>query len=160
MREKEMVRGAAIERDELASVAAQYARDLILLLDVNSVILWASPSCRDVLGYDPEAMVGRRADEFVHPDDRDKQHEIHRQRIAERLTNTIALRMLRVDGSVIEVENVGVPVDSAAGVVDRVVITARDVTDRKTLERRMRIVIDQLPANVWTTDRDLTITSS
>jgi PAS domain S-box-containing protein len=138
----------------------QYARDLILLPDVNGVILWTSPSCRDILGYEPEAMIGRRADDFVHPDDRDRHREAHRRRIADRQTKSIKLRLLRVDGSMVDIETVGVPVVSAGGFVDRVVITARDVTDRKMLERRIRVIMDQLPANVWTTDCDLTITSS
>ncbi|HEY3054746.1 MAG TPA: EAL domain-containing protein [Thermoanaerobaculia bacterium] len=160
MHEEQVVQNVVLEGDDLASVAAQYARDLILLLDAAGIILWASPSSHSLLGYEPEAMVRRPAEDFIHPDDREKHREIHRQRIKEQVSKTIELRLLRVDGSTLEVENAGAPVVSSSGLVDRLVVTARDITDRKTLERRMRVVIDQLPANVWTTDRDLTITSS
>src|SRR5438876_1271824 len=152
MREENVERGIAVERDELASVAAQFARDLLVLIDNNGTVLWVSPTCRDLLGVDAEAMLGRRFDEFVHPDDRDK-------RIAERTTDTTELRLLRGDGSVVDVETIAVPIMSK-GLVGRVVITARDITSRKAFERRMRGVVDQLPASVWMTDRDLNVTSS
>ncbi len=154
------VRGVAVRTDDFASVAAEHARDLILLLDTNGTILWASPSHRDVLGRQPEEMLGHRNLEFVHPDDRERMTASLARRATERVPDTVEIRLVRANGTFVEVESVGVPIVSATGKVDQVVVTARDIAGRKAIERRLRIVLDQLPANVWTTDRDLMITSS
>lgn len=160
MHENHIASLAAEGREEYAAIAARHARDLILLLDAEARILWASPSYHTVLGHDPLQMVGRHSDDFVHPRDRDLQREAHRQRLTCRATTIIEVRLLHADGSTLEVENLGVPLVSPDGTVDKVVVTARDITDRKTLDRRLRLVLEQIPANVWTTDRDLNITSS
>ncbi|HSP34651.1 MAG TPA: diguanylate cyclase, partial [Thermoanaerobaculia bacterium] len=153
-------RDVAAERDEFASIAAQHARDLIAVLDPDQRILWASPSYRDVLGYEPEAMAGHGASEFIHRDDVARQAEAHRHRMTKRATTIIEVRLLRADGTSLEVESVGVPVLSGEGQVHHVVVTSRDISDRKNLDRRLRLLLEQIPANVWTTDRDLRITSS
>jgi diguanylate cyclase (GGDEF)-like protein/PAS domain S-box-containing protein len=155
-----VVRGLDLHPDDFASIAVEHTRDLILLLDRHGRVRWASPSHRAVLGRDPADMVGHRNLEFIHPDDRDRAEAALAHRITARVEKTIEVRMLRADGSSVEVESSGVPILSASGEVEQVVITARDIADRKAIERRLRIVMDQLPANVWTTDRDLKITSS
>ncbi len=154
------VRGAEVRSGDFASLVAEHARDLILLLDPSGTILWASPSHRDVLGHEPAEMLGHRHLEFVHPDDRERLIQTLERRVTERAGHTIEARLVRANGTFVEVESAGVPIVSADGVVERIVVTARDITDRKAIERRMRIVLDQLPANAWTTDRNLVITSS
>jgi PAS domain S-box-containing protein len=49
---------------------AENATDVIAQFDLNSAITFVTPSCEKVLGYDPEAMVGVRLLNLVHPDDR------------------------------------------------------------------------------------------
>jgi PAS domain S-box-containing protein len=43
-------------------------RDIIVWANAEGVILYVSPTCR-AMGYEPEALMGRRATDFVHPDD-------------------------------------------------------------------------------------------
>src|SRR5262249_32077193 len=44
-------------------------QDVIALLDDKGVMLYQSASAERILGYPPDHMVGKRAIEFVHPDD-------------------------------------------------------------------------------------------
>ena len=152
--------GVAVGGEDYAAVAAQHARDLILLLDSEGTVLWASPSHREVVKTEPQSMIGRRNLDFVHPDDRARAREAFARRMSSRKSETIEIRLLRRDGSAIEVESVGVPIVSADGTADQLVVVARDIGDRKSMERRLHLVLEQLPANVWTTDLDLNITSS
>jgi len=153
-------RRVGVVRGDFAAIAAQHTRDLIAVVDPDQRILWASPSFRDVLGYDPEEMVGHRATEFIHHDDIPRQADAHRQRVAQKATTIIEIRILTADGTPVEVETVGVPVIGDDGTVEQIVVTARDITDRKSLDRRLRVLLEQIPANVWTTDRKLNVTSS
>ncbi len=160
MRDDRARRGATAERGDFAAIAAHHARDLILVLDSDQRILWASPSYRDVLGHDPASMIGRRSIDYIHRDDHERQHEAHRHRVSKGATTIVEVRLLHSDGSSLEVENVGVPVVDGDGKVRQIVVTARDIRERKNLDRRLRLLLEQIPANVWTTDRKLNITSS
>jgi len=48
----------------------EHGFDIILLLDRRGIIQYASPSAERVLGYEPDALLGRDRLELVHPDDR------------------------------------------------------------------------------------------
>ncbi len=56
-------------RQEHFRALIENALDLILVLDYDSSIKFASPSSRRVLGYDPERLTGRNLLELVHPDE-------------------------------------------------------------------------------------------
>src|SRR5580765_373295 len=54
--------------DPLYRLIAENARDVVVQMDRDARILYASPSIR-VMGYSLEEVIGRRGPEFVHPDD-------------------------------------------------------------------------------------------
>ena len=121
----------------------------------------------ELLGFDaPEELVGRSVLDFVHPDER----ATARRRIMRILESGEALpvthyRLVARDGGIrhVEVRSVVVIHDGR-----RAVQTAlRDVTEemetRRELEesqRRQRLLLEQIPTIVWTTDRELRFTSS
>jgi PAS domain S-box-containing protein len=45
------------------------ADDLVVRADAQAVILYVSDSCRSILGYAPDELIGRSGAELVHPDD-------------------------------------------------------------------------------------------
>ena len=116
---------------------SETAADLVLLVDIDGVIVYASPSCRELLGFTSEELVGRHSGSIVHPADRDLL-----VRTAPKLldvgTLTSEIRMIRADGSSVWVAN------SASTVVDPVTgdavefrVSVRDITDRKRLEEQL-----------------------
>lgn len=48
---------------------AEHSSDVILLMDNDAHLRWVSPSALPNLGWHPDALLGRAATEFVHPDD-------------------------------------------------------------------------------------------
>ncbi|MDZ7995544.1 MAG: PAS domain S-box protein [Nostoc sp. EfeVER01] len=48
---------------------AENSTDIISRLRVDGIILYVSPACYTVLGYQPEELVGHPSHELVHPDD-------------------------------------------------------------------------------------------
>jgi PAS domain S-box-containing protein len=59
---------AARESAKRSRVLIEHAFDVVLLLDRDFGILYASPSVERVLGYAPRELVGRNGFDFVHPD--------------------------------------------------------------------------------------------
>ena len=148
------------ESHERYRLVAQYTRDMILILDPEGRIVWASPSILQIIGRTPESIVGHHCGDFLHPDDREKQQQVFRRRAEEHTSARVELRVQHANGSYIETESLGVPVYAADGSLEKVLINARDITERKNVELRHRSILEQLPANVWSVDRNLIITSS
>lgn len=70
------------EREERFRLLAENATDLVLLADGGGVVRWLSPSLGRVLGWEPEQVLGERADALVHPDDREASRARFRTAVA------------------------------------------------------------------------------
>jgi len=73
----EMLETRAEERTRERDRAWALSRDLQLVIDLNGTILAANQAA-DILGYQPDELIGHNAEEFVHPDD----VAIHQQALA------------------------------------------------------------------------------
>ena len=47
------------------------AGDVVQFIDAHGRIMWCSPAVKRVLGYEPDAFLGRGGFEVVHPDDQE-----------------------------------------------------------------------------------------
>ena len=65
------VRADGGEAEEFYRRLVGHATEVLLLLDRDPTVRYASPAVTDTLGYDPEALVDERLTEYVHPDDRE-----------------------------------------------------------------------------------------
>src|SRR5690606_8972811 len=67
--------------------------DLICVTDADGELEYVSPSALPILGYAPEACIGRKVEEFVAPHDRDsvvRIRELPRQGLTERRQEVVA----------------------------------------------------------------------
>ena len=114
------------------------ASDGIMITGDDSTITYESPGVERVLGYAPEARIGRPAFELVHEDDlrgiRRLFGDVARNPDMEA---TAEFRARHVDGSwrVVEAVAKNLLTDSAIG---GIVVNYRDVTDRRSLEQQLR----------------------
>ena len=112
---------------------------LLMLLDAQGHVTYLTPSTVRHLGWQPEQTIGRSICDFVHPDDR----EHAGGRLAEAVANpgtavTEEARLRHADGSWRVME--GVAVNRLADpAVAGVVVNARDITERRTLEEQLRL---------------------
>jgi len=137
--------GATMEQKEEADVAVrlsedrfrsliQNSSDVTMIIDEEGIFRYLSPAVVELLGYEPRALVGTRATDYVHTDD----HALLRRRLDEEFrhssdTAVLEFRMLRDDGTVRDVEAVisnQLQRPSVAGYVTNV----RDITERKKFE--------------------------
>ncbi len=65
VRERQRFRELA-DRYELL---AHHSTDVVILADPDGTIRWIFDTVTNVLGWTPEEMIGRRSEEFIHPDD-------------------------------------------------------------------------------------------
>src|SRR5215213_8726178 len=123
------------ESEERYRLLVERSPDLIAV-HRDGVVTYVNPAGARMLGASsPEELLGRRAHDLVHPDD----HPLLETRIAAIRSGEEAglneIRMVRIDGGVIDVEAVTVPVNHRGGRASQVM--ARDITDRKRAERAL-----------------------
>jgi diguanylate cyclase (GGDEF)-like protein/PAS domain S-box-containing protein len=113
----------------------QNASDVITICDAGSTIRYQTPSVERVLGWRAEELVGTRLVELVHPDDVDQVGALFSATGRQRQSGAVECRVRRRDGSWMVAETVAAEVEE--GGVRGLVLTTRDVTDRKALEEQL-----------------------
>ncbi len=123
--------------DRLQSLLAEVS-DVILVVDAGGTITFAGPSVERLLGYRPDDLIGQSEYAFVHPEDHLPVEASRRQTSARWGPNLpIELRIQHQNGDWRLFE--GVANNQFANPSIRgVVITGRDVTERRLAEQALR----------------------
>jgi PAS domain S-box-containing protein len=112
----------------------------LLLMDAACGIEYVSPSVTEILGFLPEEMQGQDAFGFVHPEDLSQVQGLFGKLLAKPGSSVpILARVRRKDGDWAVLEATGTNL-LANPTVRAVVVSARDVTRSKRLERVLRQV--------------------
>ncbi|MDP9406735.1 MAG: EAL domain-containing protein [Actinomycetota bacterium] len=114
----------------------QGGSDLITLLSPDGVVTYQSPSVERLLGVPAEDLVDTPLADVVHPDDRSRLAAHLAASLAGSKPGSVELRLRAADGTSRWVETLGgnlVGDGSERGVV----LTSRDVTERRSLEEQL-----------------------
>lgn len=123
--------------------------DFVFEVDENMVLTYGSPKVRDILGYEPEEIVGRPATSFVPPNEAEKMLNMLAPIFEARgPVPPMVFNMLRKDGSNVTVEFNGSPIFDSNGVFGGYLGTARDITERKRAEEERDMSLARLEA-LW-----------
>ncbi len=113
--------------------------DMIVRADQTGLRLYVSPASREILGYEPEELVGTRASQFTHPDDLQalqmKLAAIGRGEI-ERTTMNYRLR--HKSGHWVPIEASFRVVRSPTGLPEGIISVSRDISARRRLEAQFQ----------------------
>jgi diguanylate cyclase (GGDEF)-like protein/PAS domain S-box-containing protein len=115
----------------------QNSSDVILLLNADLTIRYHTPSVEPVLGFAEDELVGMRLTDLLEPGDAERLtrfFEDVREISGTPMPRDLALR--RKNGTVIQLESVFNNLERVAN-VGGVVVTARDVTERRALEDQL-----------------------
>jgi PAS domain S-box-containing protein len=137
---------------------AERASDIISRTDSRGRCIYISPSCREVLGYEPEELVGRHAlIDLAHPDDRSEQQQVLARFVQQGKTSGSPMRrrLRRKDGSYVWLETITNIERDEEGRIVEVQSWARDVSSRVVAEQALaqseasfRSLLDRLPDGV------------
>ena len=129
----------ALQRSEAHFRALiEQTHDIITIVSAGGTILYQSPAVERVLGYEPGEMLGHNGLEFIHPDDLERVAAALAENIQTPGTfEAMEYRCKHKDGSWRVLHAVGINLlDDPA--VHGVVVTARDITERKRMEEAVR----------------------
>lgn len=149
------------ESEECFRALIENTADIVTVIDRDGVIRYESPSVERILGWRPEELVGRHAVGLVHPDDLESVRRALLGRVHGVEGPPVEYRFRHRDGSwrYLESRSTNLLHDPS---VRGMVATSRDVTDRRLAEEalresemRLRLILGQIPAILWTLGTDL-----
>jgi PAS domain S-box-containing protein len=112
--------------------ALEHASDAIVVSDRQGVILEVNARTEEILGYNREAIVGKRLEDFVSPEERERK-PLRLRELVEGRSLLAERRLQRRSGSMVEVEI------SARDLGDgRFQAIVRDISERRRLEEQLR----------------------
>lgn len=142
--------GLALDREELNEMShvrrsearfqtlVQSASDVILITRPDTTITWQTQSAQRVLGYGAGALEGTRFTSLLHPADTEKaMAAFGGVAIRSGSSNSAEWRVRHADGSYRYVEVIANNLMSDT-TVEGIVLTLRDVTERKSLEDELK----------------------
>jgi len=135
----QVILARALERSEsfLRAITSNVT-DLIFVLDEQTRWIYANPSLRDYLGYDPSELEGREFYQVLHPDDHSLAERTLDALLHSGLPITIQLRMQHRNGCWRHVEAHHALMRNPDGDVDGIVVAARPIDDRLNAEQNLR----------------------
>jgi len=130
---KALVRGA-----EALRLILENSLDIMALINADGTIRYISPPLERMTGYRPEELTGKYAFDYVHPDDvQGLIRRFNRGMETPGITEREEFRYRHADGSWHTLEATGISLIQDPS-VSGVVLTARDITDRKEAEKALQ----------------------
>jgi PAS domain S-box-containing protein len=115
---------------------AEKMSDLVCLHEPDGRYVYISPSCRRLLGYEPEELLGTDPYDLFHPDDLERiRTEAHDKALEGQEAISITYRIRKKSGEYTWFETLTEPILDEGGEVVRLQTSSRDVSERKRVER-------------------------
>jgi PAS domain S-box-containing protein len=129
--------------EERFRTVIEHAPDLLALVDAHRRVRFINPGAAAVLGYAAGELVGRDCFELVHPDDRAATMRLFEGAVGRPgLRIDAALRFARRDGAWRHLEVLAVTL-SAESAEPGVLVSARDVTERREAELALQRAVEE-----------------
>ncbi len=162
IRDRKKAEKALKQSEERFRNLVETSSDWVWEIDENGVYTYASPKIRDILGYEPQEILGKTPCEFMPPKEQERVAKIFApfaaaQQPFECLENT----NIHKDGHLVVLETSGVPIFDAKGKFCGYRGMDRDITERKQAENVLRetqeqlqAILDNSPAVIYAVDAE------
>jgi diguanylate cyclase (GGDEF)-like protein/PAS domain S-box-containing protein len=138
-------KAALRESEARLGLLAEHSGVVVVLSDLDGTRRYISPATERVLGWPAEAMLGRNALEFIHPDDRHVLKEANEALLAGSGQSSATYRFRRPDGSWLWVDgHARLRTGGAGEAPTDYVVVLRDATERKSAELKLLFALERM----------------
>lgn len=135
--------------------------DMVSIINPEGIIEYVSPSIINILGYEPEQLVGYYFSDIIHPQDLNQAVTAFNTAAEDIIQTREETRCRHAHGHYLWLDSVVNPVTDDNGMVKAIVIASRDITARKQAEQyllderqKLYSLLDGLPAFVYLQNAD------
>ena len=132
------------ESEEQFRLISENSRDIICLHDSEHKYIYVSPACQEILGYDPEELIGTNPWELVHHQDLEVLSKLGREKVSKGIPVSLTYRIRKKSGEYVWFESVSQLIKGDRGTTLGFVTSSRDITDRKKTEEDLRQLNERL----------------
>jgi PAS domain S-box-containing protein len=152
--ERKLAAEKLVKQEKFFRSLIENTHDIISVLSIQGTIVYESPACQQILGYPPEERIGHVCFDYIHPDDLDVVIEAFREALETgSLSQPVEYRYQHKNGSFVHIEAMGrIATDEAGEPI--VIVNKRDITERKTMEDKLR-TSEELYRNVVETQTEM-----
>ena len=124
---------ALLKSEEKYRFLSENSKDIICLHNPDGTYLYVSPSVKNILGYEVEELIGKKAWELVHPADLKYLANRHKNNITESDNNNYfsSYRIRKKSGEYIWLESSNQIIKDNNGNIINAVSSSRDISERK-----------------------------
>lgn len=142
--ERARMQKALLESEAQFRLLAENASDMIARLSTDGRMLYVSPACKTILGYNPEELIGRISFDFIHREDATLVRNLFKSDPVG-ATYTVAYRAMHKHGHYVWLESTARAIlDRETGTIIEVQTASRDITERKRAEEALQVAHDNL----------------
>lgn len=141
--ERRRAEQALKESEQMYRAVADYSYDWEYWIDANGSFRYISPFCKDVSGYDREEFYRDPPlmQKIIHPEDREiYEKHFNNAFSCNNCVEPVEFRIITLDGQIRWVEHACRPVLDAHGNQDGRRSSNRDITERKSVEEKLRVL--------------------
>ena len=131
LQEQERIQKALAERESQFRLLAENSSDIISRHDTHGNILYISPACRILLGYEPSELIGQSVLSFFHPEDAKSIRDLLASPAWTDPTAAIPYRARHKNGDYIWLETTAKVIYDQENHVTEIQASSRDITERK-----------------------------
>ena len=143
--ERKRAEDALVKSEEKFRLITENMVDCVALVDINGIYKYVTPSYRNILGYDPEDMIGIKGLSLVHPDDLERITRIYLEGIEQCWREKyFETRTRHKDGHYVDMELRARLLNDSQGKVIGAIWAARDITKRLQLEQERKQAEEKL----------------
>ena len=117
---------------------ANNLRDLLTRHQRDGTYLYLSPACQNLLGYQPQQLVGTNAFELFYPEDRKRIQKEYLELLKENNQQTLTYRLQTKSGDYKWVETTAQAIKNEQSEIKELVCVTRDITSRKQAEMDLK----------------------
>jgi PAS domain S-box-containing protein len=113
--------------------------DLICMQDTTGKFIFVTSSVKTILGYEPEALIGKTPFEFIHSDEAPYVENEFKRILEENGSTYVQYKFQKRNGKYIWLETIAQTVTNELGDVIQVHSASRDITARKQAEESLQL---------------------
>ena len=132
-------------------------QDVIMLTQADGVILYLSPACKNVLGYEPTELIGK-VPWIIHPDDLERVQRVFQSALSSKVSENLEYRILTKQGETKWINHAFSQIWEN-DILKQIVSNLTDISERKKAEEAMvqseshyRLLADNIRDVIWTMD--------
>jgi PAS domain S-box-containing protein len=126
------------ENNELLRIITSNTLDVIVKIDSQGIIEYATPSIKKILGYNPSEIIGTPLKQILHPEDAEKLEYIVKKALSIGSAMKIQHRTRKDSGQYIWMESVVNILFNDKKQINGSVISSRDISELKNAEKDLK----------------------